>query len=74
MEDPYVSTSSGGGSSAEQRSQVLGKTEDAADRVLTFAVESLDMLKSVTNIFGESVQKAEEYVVVSLSHCSVERR
>lgn len=59
MEDPYASTN-GGGSSTEQRSAVLGRTEDAADRVLTFAVESLDMLKSVTNIFGESVQKAEE--------------
>lgn len=34
-------------------------TEDAADRVLTFAVESLDMLRSVTSIFGESIEKAE---------------
>lgn len=38
---------------------VLRPTEDAAERVLTFAVESLDMLKSVTQIFGESVEKAE---------------
>ena len=37
----------------------LGPTEDAADRVLTFAVESLDMLRSVASIFGESVEKAE---------------
>ena len=37
----------------------LGPTEDAAERVLTFAVESLEMLKGVTTIFGESVEKAE---------------
>lgn len=43
---------------------VLRPTEDAAERVLTFAVESLDMLKSVTQIFGESVEKAEAYVVI----------
>ncbi|GAA5922330.1 hypothetical protein JCM1841_003071 [Sporobolomyces salmonicolor] len=40
----------------------LGPTEDAADRVLTFAVESLDMLRSVTSIFGESVEKAEAWI------------
>lgn len=38
---------------------VLRPTEEAAERVLTFAVESLDMLKSVTQIFGDSVEKAE---------------
>lgn len=38
-------------------------TEDAAERVLTFAVESLDMLRSVTQIFGESVEKAEAFVL-----------
>lgn len=37
----------------------LSPTEDAADRVLTFAVESLDMLRAVTGIFGESVERAE---------------
>lgn len=40
----------------------LGPTEDAAERVLTFAVESLEMLKGVTTIFGESVEKAEASV------------
>lgn len=40
----------------------LRPTEDAAERVLTFAVESLEMLKSVTQIFGDSVEKAEAYV------------
>lgn len=44
----------------------LRPTEDAAERVLTFAVESLDMLKSVTQIFGDSVEKAEAYVQLSL--------
>lgn len=43
---------------AEARA-ALGPTEEAADRVLTFAVESLDMLRSVASIFGESVEKAE---------------
>lgn len=40
----------------------LRPTEDAAERVLTFAVESLDMLRSVTSIFGDSVEKAEACV------------
>jgi hypothetical protein len=47
----------GGGAGAE-----LSPTEEAADRVLTFAVESLDMLRAVAGIFGESVEKAEAYV------------
>lgn len=41
---------------------VLAPTEDAAERVLTFAVESLEMLKSVTQIFGDSVEKAEAWI------------
>ncbi|GAA5871947.1 hypothetical protein JCM3774_000737 [Rhodotorula dairenensis] len=40
----------------------LNPTEDAADRVLTFAVESLDMLRAVTGIFGESIEKAEAWI------------
>ncbi|GAA5981199.1 hypothetical protein JCM10908_004019 [Rhodotorula pacifica] len=40
----------------------LSPTEDAADRVLTFAVESLDMLRAVTGIFGESIEKAEAWI------------
>ncbi|GAA5899397.1 uncharacterized protein JCM6883_005206 [Sporobolomyces salmoneus] len=46
---------------AETRA-ALGPTEEAADRVLTFAVESLDMLRSVAGIFGESVEKAEAWI------------
>ena len=65
MEDPTATTS--GGSEAGDRpveppgrtNPALRPTEDAAERVLTFAVESLDMLKSVTQIFGDSVEKAE---------------
>lgn len=49
----------------------LGPTEDAAERVLTFAVESLEMLKGVTTIFGESVEKAEAFVLPSCSPESV---
>ncbi|GAA95485.1 uncharacterized protein L969DRAFT_614927 [Mixia osmundae IAM 14324] len=37
-------------------------TEEAAERVLTFAVESLDMLRGVMIIFGESVDRAEAWV------------
>ncbi|GAA5909223.1 hypothetical protein JCM6882_003770 [Rhodosporidiobolus microsporus] len=40
----------------------MSSTEEAADSVLTFAVESLEMLRSVTNIFGESVEKAEAWI------------
>ncbi|GAA6023673.1 hypothetical protein JCM11491_005268 [Sporobolomyces phaffii] len=47
---------------SEAARAALGPTEEAADRVLTFAVESLDMLRSVANIFGESVEKAEAWI------------
>lgn len=50
---------------------VLRPTEEAAERVLTFAVESLDMLKSVTSIFGDSVEKAEACVFIFLLYCSL---
>ncbi|GAA5935262.1 hypothetical protein JCM3775_007251 [Rhodotorula graminis] len=40
----------------------LRPTEEAADRILTFAVESLDMLRSVTGIFSESVERAETWI------------
>lgn len=64
MEDPY-STATNGRAEGEQtenntRHAILGPTEDAAERVLTFAVEGLDTLRAVTSIFGESIQKAEE--------------
>lgn len=42
-----------------------GTTEIAADRVLSFAVEGLDMLKSVTGIFSESVDRADACVVLT---------
>lgn len=51
----------------EPINRVFGPTADAAERVLTFAVESLDMLKSVTQIFGDSVEKAEAYVFAPVS-------
>lgn len=62
MEDPYTTGSSTGGGEDQvaTRSSALGPTEDAAERVLTFAVEGLDTLRAVTSIFGESIQKAEE--------------
>lgn len=59
MEDPNAPTSADHNASEASASN-LGPTEDAAERVLTFAVESLDMLRSVTGIFGESIQRAEE--------------
>ncbi|BGP21391.1 clock controlled protein [Rhodotorula toruloides] len=43
-------------------SSELNPTAEAADRILTFAVESLDMLRSVTGIFGESVERAEAWI------------
>jgi len=47
---------------ASRHSQTKAATELAADRVLTFAVESLDMLKSITAIFSESVERADAWV------------
>ncbi|BGP36344.1 transcriptional regulator opi1 [Rhodotorula kratochvilovae] len=54
----------GKGDEGQQGAQdpALRPTEEAADRILTFAVESLDMLRSVTGIFGESVERAEAWI------------
>ena len=69
--DPHVGTGpeSAGGKTPTQAGGMsdadmyeLSPTEDVADRVLTFAVESLDMLRAVTGIFGESIEKAEACV------------
>ncbi|GAA5960018.1 hypothetical protein JCM8115_004500 [Rhodotorula mucilaginosa] len=69
--DPHVGTGpeSAGGKTPTQAGGMsdadmyeLSPTEDAADRVLTFAVESLDMLRAVTGIFGESIEKAEAWI------------
>ncbi|KAI8443215.1 transcription factor Opi1-domain-containing protein [Phakopsora pachyrhizi] len=49
-------------SSINRNSNTRGTTEVAADRVLTFAVESLDMLKSLTGIFSESVDRADAWI------------
>ncbi|KAM0793366.1 hypothetical protein ACM66B_000821 [Microbotryomycetes sp. NB124-2] len=67
MEDPSAPTPAQDETmSAEDRARAtqaaLRPTEDAAERVLSFAVESLDMLRSVTSIFGESIQKAEDWI------------
>lgn len=56
-----------GGGPVEGQDPALRPTEEAADRILTFAVESLDMLRSVTGIFSESVERAETCVFRSPS-------
>ncbi|KAK4055294.1 transcriptional regulator opi1 [Microbotryomycetes sp. JL201] len=68
MEDPTAQSqgTDESMSTSEERARAtqaaLQPTEDAAERVLSFAVESLDMLRSVTSIFGESIQKAEDWI------------
>lgn len=65
MENDYSNGNGNGvGTMGGVANTVLRPTEEAAERVLTFAVESLDMLKSVTQIFGDSVEKAEAYVLL----------
>ena len=65
--DGYFGADGSAGAGTPTGRPPLRPTEDAAERVLTFAVESLDMLKSVTQIFGESVEKAESCVSSSVS-------
>ena len=43
-----------------------GTATAAAQRILTLATESLDMMRSVTGIFRESLDRAETYVFCSL--------
>jgi transcriptional repressor OPI1 len=37
----------------------------AAQKILALATESLDMLRSVTGVFNQSLEKAEAYVIFS---------
>ncbi|KAM0755658.1 Opi1-domain-containing protein [Meredithblackwellia eburnea MCA 4105] len=65
MEDrqSYFDGASSSGDTQQNGGGTRGRgPEDAAERVLSFAVESLDMLRSVTQIFGESVEKAEAWI------------
>lgn len=57
---PGAETSTGGAGA------LVGQTQEAAERVLAFAVESLDMLRGVTQIFGDSVERAEACAAVFL--------
>lgn len=50
----------GAGSSREQMQ--VAATAQAANRILTLAIESLDILRSVTIVFGESLDRADLWV------------
>jgi len=45
----------------------VSATHTAAERTLTFAVESLDMLRGVLGIFNDSVERADAYVTILAS-------
>lgn len=47
---------------ARQQQMNVAATAQAANRVLTLAVESLDILRSVTVVFGESLDRADLWV------------
>ena len=51
-----------GANSAPGGAPTTGVAKEAAGRVLTLAVESLDMLQGVAQVFGESLERAERYV------------
>lgn len=44
---------------SQPQPQPMGPTQAAAERTLTFAVESLDMLRGVLGIFTDSVERAD---------------
>lgn len=48
--------------SAVPPGSISGSTQNAAERTLTFAVESLDMLRGVLGIFNDSVDRADACV------------
>ncbi|SPC63111.1 uncharacterized protein UHOD_05914 [Ustilago sp. UG-2017b] len=50
-----------GTGSAREKMQVAA-TAQAANRILTLAIESLDILRSVTIVFGESLDRADLWV------------
>lgn len=51
-------TSNGAGSQVP----TAGSATNAAQKILTLATESLDMLRAVTNVFKDSLDKADAYV------------
>jgi len=62
LEARAMSESNGISSPVTPSTQPTSITKEAAERVLTFAVESLDMLRGLTQIFGDSVERAEAWV------------
>lgn len=50
------------GTGAAGGAPTTGVAKEAAGRVLTLAVESLDMLQGVAQVFGESLERAERFV------------
>ncbi|CEH18491.1 Transcription factor Opi1 [Ceraceosorus bombacis] len=57
---PHRATQAAAARQQQQMQQVA--TQQAANRILTLAVESLDVLRSVTIIFGESLDRADLWV------------
>ncbi|KAL7412366.1 transcription factor Opi1-domain-containing protein [Mrakia frigida] len=50
------------GTGAAGGAPTTGVAKEAAGRVLTLAVESLDMLQGVAQVFGESLERAESWI------------
>jgi hypothetical protein len=59
-------TSSNSGAAAASGGVPPGTANQAAQRILTLATESLDMLRGVTGVFKESLEKADKYVPARL--------
>lgn len=55
-------TTANGGSAATGGAPTAGAATNAAQKILTLATESLDMLRAVTNVFKDSLDKADAYV------------
>jgi len=55
-------TTANGGSAATGGASTTGAATSAAQKILTLATESLDMLRAVTNVFKDSLDKADAWV------------
>ena len=67
-------SSSTGAAPAAGGAPTTGVAKEAAGRVLTLAVESLDMLQGVAQVFGESLDRAERYATHQYPHLAFEGR
>jgi hypothetical protein len=72
LPERWAMANPGGGGGQEEEGPTISAAKAATGRVLSLAVEGLDMLSGCAAVFGESLERAEMYVGFLFSttfHC-----